>query len=198
MGQVHRQRAGTGPGQIEQLGLFGQLGLFEQPGLFKQPGPPSAEVTVEVPAEPPVEVPAQGAAPGLGPAGRESNDMALVVAVLAAAGRYGYFLTGDGTCWRAGTETDAGTGDVALVEPEPGEAAMVAQLLARGWLLRAGRTRRRAGTLRGRSSGRRRVGLDVHPLTVAAAARAAASRWSALAAVPAQRRPRASESGNRS
>lgn len=116
--------------------------------------------------------------------------MALVSAVLAAADRDGYFLADpDDACWRTGTETDSATATVALVESDPAEAAMVAQLVARGWLHRGARPRRRAGTRRGKASGQRRVELDVHPVTVAAAARAAATRWSSLAAIPVQGDP---------
>lgn len=118
--------------------------------------------------------------------------MALVRGVLGAADRHGYLL-GDpaghtsASCWRASTLTDPGTGTSTLVATEPGEAAMVAQLLGRGWLARATRRRTRVAVRGDRSSGRRRGEVAVDAVTTTAAARAALLRWSSLAAVPVQR-----------
>lgn len=184
MSEVQRHDPGPAQRRAEQLDLFAA-----DPDPAGTPPPaPAAASPVAPPTGPSTAGLVHSAAGGAEFNAGESNDMELVSAVLVGALSYGYFLTARGDCWRGGTASDPATDDVSLLEVEAAEAAMVAQLVARGWLLRASRTRRRAGSLRGRPSGQRRVELDVHPVTIAAPARAAVTRWSSLAAVPAQRR----------
>ena len=129
-----------------------------------------------------------------------SNDMALVAQVLSTAEAPGYLVedTAAGTrVWRASGPVDTPRELPQLEQAERDEAAMVTQLLARGWLRRAARTQTRTGQQRGQSSGRRRVDVEGHALSVPTRARHALARWSALTAVPTQR-ARPVDSTNRS
>lgn len=124
-----------------------------------------------------------------------SNDMALAHRVLTLAAGPGYLLEATtapdadqdrSPVWRGGEGTDAA--GAALLDPtEPDEAAMVTQLLERGWLHRSARPEKRTAIRRGEPSGRRRTRIEAHPVTLPAASAHALARWSALAAVPAPR-----------
>lgn len=146
-----RAGAGIGAGTGAGAKRYGQLDLFPPPSATTLTAP----TTIAAPA---------AAHPGCG-SGGESNDMVLVTAVLAAADRGGCFLSEPGGCWQTGSQTDARTGTVALVETGAEEAAMVEQLVARGWLVRAARAKPRAGVRPTRASRRRGVDLEVHPVS---------------------------------
>lgn len=94
-----------------------------------------------------------------------SNDMDLVAEVLGIAVGPGYLVedTAAGPrVWRASGTLD-GRRELPLLERvSSDEAAMVAQLLKRGWLHRANRRQTRAAEQRGKSSGRRRFDVDAH------------------------------------
>ena len=158
--------AGVSDPPGEQLDLFDAAS--ELPSMSPQPRPPRRRAAV----------------------GTAVNDMDLVAEVLSTAAAAGYLVEDTPVAariWRASGPVDPGQELPLLEQADPDEAAMVCQLLARGWLHRGARTRSRSAELRGQPSGRRRTGVEVHALTVPTAARHSLARWSALAALPTQR-----------
>ena len=173
-----------GPGFSAVNNLLTMAGVSDPPGeqldLFPDVCPPPP--TAQTPPRPPI--PRSLATVGA------SNDMALVAQVLNTADTPGYLVedTAAGTrVWRASGPVDAPRKLPQLEQAERDEAAMVAQLLARGWLRRTAGTQTRTGEQRGQSSGRRYVDVEGHALSVPTRARHTLARWAALAAVPTQR-----------
>lgn len=125
-----------------------------------------------------------------------SNDLGLMQRVLQTAGARGYFRAvrvSIGASAGSGGAVGRDTGDVDAVTGHPvthlvgeAEAAMVEQLLARGWLRQRRAHEDRTSVQPDQPTGRRRIRLRGHSVVVTAASTATLQRRRALAAVPYQ------------